>query len=142
MGALDELRADLAAAAVDVADRDVLRSAIRLLREVPDGDFVWITPSGREVRLDDLPIDTIAQIAQKHLLGWMGLLSYPATNPDALWDLYEACCRLVNEAPVERPTTAGDFLRHTELLAKRKPDLPTLYDEDGIPLEGSGPKTD
>lgn len=142
MATVEELRTELADTAENVDDVGVLRGAIRLLRDVPDGDFVWVTPSGREVRIDDLPIETVGEIAQRHLMGWMGLLGFPATNPAAAWDLYAACCKLVAEEPIERPTNAGDFLRFTENLQRRKSDLPTMFEESGLPLEGSDPKTD
>lgn len=111
------------------------------LRPVVDGDWAWTLPSGRQVRIDDLTIETIESIARRHGMDWLTLMRWPAQSPTMAWDVYIACCELGGEDPIDRPSNAGGFLRFTELVDRIPADVSTSYGEGGVPL-GDEPSTD
>jgi hypothetical protein len=101
--------------------------------------FICKTPSGAVVRLDDLLISDLQDIADKNgLESYFDLYLQPARFGKATEALYRFCCEQAGDKPPERITPRV-------ILAAFEPaedDLPTLF-EDGLPSgEADGPTTD
>lgn len=91
--------------------------------------FACTTPTGKVVRLDDLPIEDIQRIADEcGLESWFDLYLQPARFGKATIALYRFCCEHVGDAPAD-PVTPKVILSAFEPV---EDDLPTMY-EDGIP---------
>lgn len=124
---------------IEGADGD-FDQLVRALREAVrpklDGDWTWKLPSGRQVRIDDLPIEVIERVAEKHSMAWTTLMRWPGETPSMAWDIYLECCKFGGEDPVDRPAKAGDFLEFTALIEKIPHDRPTSHGDGGVPLEG------
>lgn len=92
-------------------------------------EFQFKSPSGKVVRLYDLPIEDVQDIAEKAgLESWFDLASQPARFGKASVALYRHCCGVAGDDPVE-PVTIKAVIDAFELVPD---DLPTLF-EDGLP---------
>lgn len=96
--------------------------------------------------LDDFIPADLEKIAARHAsalrpLNWLTLALQPALVPDAFYDIVVQAAKDLGEPIPDRPQTIGalrDFLSH---LAIVDDDLPTQFDEGGLPLPEAGAKT-
>ena len=84
-------------------------------------------PSGKIVRVEDLPMSVFADIHARTAVPWYRVVDAPANDAKAGIAVYEACCAHVGEQPVE--LTAAQFIATFDVVDD---DLPDTY-VDGIP---------
>jgi hypothetical protein len=99
--------------------------------------FLCKAPNGQVVRLDDLPVEDIQNIATEcGMESWFDLYLQPARYGRATVALYRHCCKVVDAEPVE-PVTPKVILSAFEAADDN---LPTLW-EDGNPPTADDPTT-
>jgi hypothetical protein len=100
-------------------------------------EFQFKSPDGKVVRLYDLPIEDVQDIASKAgLESWYDMLQGPARFGHASTALYRYCCKQVDVEPVE-PVTVQTIIDAFELVPD---DLPEQF-EDGIPVPEADAQT-
>lgn len=116
------------------------------MSDQPPEETVWAISfdDGTTVRLVDLPIATLEEIAAAHSMSWLGLIDFPSTRAAALHSLVEACAKHAGVAVPPAPQTGRDALALSRLLDRVPDDLPTRWEGDegrAVPPTG-GPTTD
>jgi hypothetical protein len=100
--------------------------------------FLCKVPNGQVVRLDDLPVEDIQNIAtEAGLESWFDLYLQPARFGKATIALYRHCCGVAGCEPAE-PVTPKVILNSFE--PTEEDTLPTLW-EDGNPPTADDPTT-
>jgi hypothetical protein len=94
-------------------------------------------PSGKVVRLDDLPVEDLDRIAlEAGLESWFDMWYQPLRYGKAAIALYRHCCALVGDEPQE-PVTPSVLM---ESLDRVDEDTPQQW-TDGHPQTADDPKT-
>lgn len=90
---------------------------------------------GKSIRLDDIEIGVIGEIARTVEMDWITLVNVPCLDERAGRALVVKCAELLEVSPPEK-FTARTLLDSFETV---EDDLPELF-EDGVPTEGAGEK--
>jgi hypothetical protein len=99
--------------------------------------FAVTTPKGHVVRLDDVPLDTLGQIAEDAGLGsWAEMLVAPIKNHKAAAALFKLACETTGDDCPD-PLTPKALIPAFNWVDD---DLPTSF-QGGSPLQEGDPKT-
>jgi hypothetical protein len=106
--------------------------------------MTWkVTIHEKSMLLDDLSENDFVAATQDHPeVSWLRLYTSPAAHPAALYDLLCSCALRMEVPQPERPKNIKEsvgLLKHLELVDD---DLPTAFDEGGIPLGGTEDETE
>lgn len=96
---------------------------------------------GKQLRVEELSPADLSRIARKYDLSWVSLVSHPAVDPAALWDLIVLCCKQLDIDPPAEPATARELLDLLETALQSVDDDAPQEFQDGLPLVESDQET-
>ncbi len=105
--------------------------------------MTWkVTIEGRSCSFDDLAPEVFEKVATEHGVSWLGLDDGPGETPGTLYDLIAACAEQMGVDPPARPVTMGELKKLTAMMETIESDLPTTWDEGGLPLAEDNQETE
>jgi hypothetical protein len=93
------------------------------------------TIQGKSLRLEDIDIGTLGEIARQFEMDWVRLIYFPFTDDRAAKALVIKCAEILGvdpPAPVDGPWPAKVVIDAFETVPE---DLPDNFDEDGLPIQ-------
>lgn len=99
--------------------------------------MAWkVNIDGKSIMLDDLSADDFVKACKDYPdVNWLRLYTSPASNPGALYELLCLCAAKLEKPSPDRPQNVRDSVSLLSYIEQCDDDLPTAFDEGGVPLE-------